>query len=1033
MNNQELKYTYSEIEEIILNNKSEDAIKLLISLLKNDKEDFEIAFEKAMIYYYIENDLLNALEQLDNCLYINPNYIDALLLKIEILAGLHWYTETIKIFNKIHPKILPYGYKKLIEYITEYNHRSTLFFNLYDFDSYWVYFYVESHYFKRITEVAFDLLEYEVLKNGLIWKNLDSDAFEYKNHVPVVSGSRLSEEEPYKESEINRENCIICGRKLKKNEKNLCKACLKKQYASRIIKKLVSIVKPEVQFKKEDLKSLNLDDIQIKDYIWTLQEFNLIEVDNNKFKLKDENTLNNFRINSKMDPIDFETLKEQNKLDKTCNVCGKTLPVSQFYKSSDGYEDTCKNCKKLMVSAKYLEDIINYVGFENEFDENDLNQYIANKSQIMGMIWSLQEKDLLIGKTDNKYVLAEKSQCLTFLEKYNPDYNIDEKNIKGTTKTKSESKSTGDLDGTDILAKFDSIKKGKKSKSYPESVNERKQMEFVLKLLRQGKSIGEAAKFTELEELTIVSWCNQGKENYSENTSYFYEEVQKIKDKEIENTHAKELRSQIKEFIPKFTELKNKIGHFNVKSNNLILIEEEINSNLDILNRANRFRRVDKLENILSNANSNYAELNKRLNNEIDLENEKINRIEELRVQIKEIMHKFDQLDNKIGEIDGGSEALYSIRKEIRSVIVVLNSEYYSNNIDVLKDNLSYARRSYFKLDKAMNKEAVNIEKKVKALKVEINELIHKFMEFDDKIEDSNLKSYKLHVFKKEIRRNINLLKYGYDSKNVYNLNNDLSNAQKSYDKLTKKLSDDLKRFEELKKYSDSLISREMKNSSSSILTSYLDIDEIKEINEKIHHEISTSKLKSEYEVYTRFNEFLEENSVEKSNKLLEEFYIIVGKTNFSGSFLEKLSENNLDVNSGKHICSVVEGKIKDFSIKNKNEINQEINKLFIEEKNRQERSLNKLDVLLNNNVYLMGLSDEDKEKIKDNVIKSIKENRLDYLNVYSEFKRVIEEFKNNMEIIDSNDIKNDDMYENNENNSSGGFLSKIKRLFGRE
>ena len=100
---------------------------------------------------------------------------------------------------------------------------------------------------------------------------------------------------------------------------------------------MVAVVKPGVPFKKDDLKSLNLVDLQIKDYIWTLQEFNLIEVDNNKFKLKNEETLNNFRIESKMDPIDFDGLTEGDRLDKTCKTCGKTLPISRFYKSSEGY------------------------------------------------------------------------------------------------------------------------------------------------------------------------------------------------------------------------------------------------------------------------------------------------------------------------------------------------------------------------------------------------------------------------------------------------------------------------------------------------------------------------------------------------------------------------------------------------------------------------------------------------------------------------------------------------------------------------
>ena len=380
MDNLEIYYTYPEIEDVILNYKSGDAVKLLVSLLKKDKDEIEEKFEKAMIYYYLDSDLNNTLKELDSLLEINPVYVEALLLKGQILAGIHKHNKAIETLNSIHPKILPYGYKKLIEFITEYGHRRTVYYCVFDFDSYYQYFYMESDSLKRLKDNSLHYLEEYVLDNGFIWQYLDDSLYE---NMPIISGSRLSDEEPNVESDtvVNSQNCGICGRKLKPNEKNLCKTCLKKQYASKIIKKLVSVVQPEISFKKNDLSSLNLDDIQIKDYIWTLQEFNLIEVDNNRFKLKDKNTLNNFRIESHMEPIDFDSLEKENKLNRTCKICGKTLPISQFYKSSEGYGDTCKICKKLMVTSKYLEDIIKCVGFDNEFDVNELTEYIPNENQ----------------------------------------------------------------------------------------------------------------------------------------------------------------------------------------------------------------------------------------------------------------------------------------------------------------------------------------------------------------------------------------------------------------------------------------------------------------------------------------------------------------------------------------------------------------------------------------------------------------------------------------------------------------------------
>ena len=1032
MFNQEIEYTYSEIEEFILNNKSNDALKLLVFLLNNNKTDVEKVFEKALIYFYIDADLEKTLNELDLILKMDPDYMEALLLKGQILAGLHLHNRAIKTFNMIHPKALPYEYKKLIEYISEYNHRSTDYYNVYDFDSYFVYFFIESQNFNRFIEVTIHLLQSDVIDEGLIWQNLNMKSYEaIRYNVPLISGIRLSDEEPNAKIEyIEEKKCIVCGKKLKKNQKNLCKSCFKKQYASRIIKKLVSIVKPRTVFKKEDLKSLNLDDIQIQDYIWTLQEFDLIEVDNNKLKLKDEKTLNKFRVNSKMDPIDFNIIDEENRLDKTCKICDKTLPVSQFYKSSEGYEDTCKNCKKLTVTARYLEDVIQYVGFENEFVIDDLNEYISNQNQIMGMIWSLQDNDLLIENDDKKYILADKSRCLDFLQKYDANYDVNGVDIKPMPKSKSKSKSNvqDDLDTSDILSK---LKKGKKSKTHSKEDNERKQMEFVLKLLRKGKSRHEVAQFTELDESTFTLWYDQGKANYSENTIYFYNEIQKIKNKEFEKNKAKKLRVQIKEFIPKFTELENKINQVNVKSNNLISIGEEINYNLNILKGAYRFRKVEKLENILSNATGVYADLNKRINEElISIHEKEKNRIKELRVQIKEFILKFTELDNKIVEIDHENNALNSVRKEIKQVIDILNSEYHSNKIDNLKKNLSYARCSYYKLNKAITEELANIEneEKIKLLKVDIDEFINKFMVLDDRIERITLRSPELYTIRKEIKRNINLLNYAYGLKLLNKLENILSNARKSYDELFEGFNEELKKYDELKKYSDSLLNIERKFSSN-ILMNNLNHDELEEINEKIYHEISILKLKSKKEVYNRFKDLLKENSLKKSNKLLEEFYKDVGKTNFSDLFLEKLSDNDLNEDTGNYIRGVVECKIKDYSIKDKNEIDREINKVLNDENNRQKRSLNKLnEIFTNDNIYLKGLSYNDEEKIKEILIKSIKDNRLDYLSVYPEFKHVVEEFRKTNDIVD-NEVIN----EMDEKNKVGGLLSKIKRFFVKE
>jgi len=1232
MNNQEVGYTYSEIEEFILNYRSGDAIKLLVSLLNNNKSNDEILFEKVMIYYYIELDLNKALKELDNLLKINPTYIDALLLKGEILAGIHKYGKAINILDKIHPKILPYGYKKLIEYISEYNHRRTGYYSVYDFDSYVVYFYIESQFFKRLTETRLNYLEEAVFEYGLIWQNLDE--ISYEENIPIISGTRLSEEEHDEKSKINKKNCIICGKKLKKNQKNLCKSCMKKQYASRIIKKLVSVVKPEMIFKKQDLKSLNLDDIQIQDYIWTLQEFDLIEVDNNKFKLKNETILNNFRIDSKMDPIDFDSLNDENMLNKTCKICGKTLPLSHFYKSSNGYEDNCKICKKLMVTAKYLEDLIKYVGFENEFDESDLKDYIPNQNQIMGMIWSLQDNDLLIEKEDKKYVLVDKSECLSFLEKYDSNYDINEVDIKSKSKVKRKSKSKSkdkqSLDKSNVVPKLDVIKANVKSKSdlkslndkkksmdivlkarkdgktreeaadiakiplykinhwykegkqgfgkenisfyrklkrieddlkYSFYINERKQMNFVLKLLRQGKSKKEIVKLTELSESTITSWYNQGKDGYSRNTVYFYGKVQEINEANKKKDMGKNLKVQLKEFIHKFRNLDKRIVDTNVKSTELNDIRIEIEHNITILKESSKLRRIDKLESRLLNAKKSYKELNNRFNVELENINHENIKCEELISENacriidlrKEFSNNYSVLD-ELSEISFSNSKLNANLKNGNDIDYneILDLESRLNNIesnsksqfnDGLNNSSNIKGRSniqdllkflysitgtndtslkvsfvhYLTLNHLSVKEGKEIREKIKneidecslktsdEIQLRLDELIkEKSLVHTDELKDFLYSLTGRYVIKssfwtkfsverelyevdvKIIRRRVveeiysGKLKSNKDIElRIRELINEVSlnknqllkyiGSIKCWDEKRIPTSDCIEIKNKLKtevnleklytieqidsKYNElakqkvsesyvlinkfySIIGREEIKSSffNEFLTYNLDTSDTKDIREIILEEIKSFKLKSKEEINLRINELINQNKKVKCNVLLEELYTIVGKNNLSDSFLKRLSDNGLTEDFGNYIKRCIEDKIKNYTIKSKLEINDEINKLITEEMNRQNKSINKLNELfLNDNIYLRELSSSEREEIKVRVIKSIKENRLDYLSVYSEFKKVIEEFKKTKNVDESIDSTNEDTTENDENKSSEGFISKLKRFFSRK
>lgn len=215
---------------------------------------------------------------------------------------------------------------------------------------------------------------------------------------------------------------MVCGKELPDEyTKDKCKRCIKKGYASKIIIKLLESIYPEVPFKKEDLSSLGLIDIQISDYIWTLQEFDLINENksNHTFSLKDKNTLRKF-IAKWGDPNKLEDKnKNHTKLSKTCLLCSKTLNISEFTETSKGVDNYCKNCKKLIRTARELKNILNHVDIGFEFKESDLIEYFPNEIILRGTLWDLLDADLIIqDSTTKKYTIKDEKVINPFLEKY---------------------------------------------------------------------------------------------------------------------------------------------------------------------------------------------------------------------------------------------------------------------------------------------------------------------------------------------------------------------------------------------------------------------------------------------------------------------------------------------------------------------------------------------------------------------------------------------------------------------------------------
>ena len=295
----------------------------------------------------------------------------------------------------------------------------------------------------------------------------------------------------------NEENCEICGKKLKRREKKLCKKCSKKRHAANILTKLLKHTSPQTPFTKKDLNEIYLER-EINDFIWSLQDFNLIKQNNNEYCLVEEDILNEFIekysfIDEK--PVEKEIKKEEpKKLNKKCSICKKTLPTSKFYKSkktNDGFEDYCKNCKGYVTAASYLKDLLDNIQPGEYFKIEDLLNNYKNTLELNGRIWKLQEVDLInYNEKTNNYCLKNQEICQEFLDKYYVAGSI-------TVEMKSKEELNNEL-------------------------TKEEQMNIVIENIRNGKNEKEAAQAAGINLYKITHWFNEGKNNNGDENIDFY-------------------------------------------------------------------------------------------------------------------------------------------------------------------------------------------------------------------------------------------------------------------------------------------------------------------------------------------------------------------------------------------------------------------------------------------------------------------------------------------------------------------------------
>ena len=309
-------------------------------------------------------------------------------------------------------------------------------------------------------------------------------------------------EEPKSGSTIKRNDsktCEICGKKLKNDKFSICPKCSKKRATAKFLVSLLKHVEPQTPFEKDDLKQIYNDEYYIKDYLWRLEDFDLVNRNKEEYCLVNSTKLNEFiEEYGTMDEIHLkkeEKKEEPKKLNKKCSICKKTLPSSKFYtsdKTDDGFEDYCRKCKKLIFAANCLKEILNQVSPSSEFKLNDLENNFENPMEFKGRLYELQHNDLLVYDSDKDiYTLADLETCQNFLDNYY---------IEGSITVEPEIKKETD----------------------DEDLTEEQQMNIVIESIKNGKTDKEAAEIAGVNLYNITYWFNEGKNNYGEDYIDFY-------------------------------------------------------------------------------------------------------------------------------------------------------------------------------------------------------------------------------------------------------------------------------------------------------------------------------------------------------------------------------------------------------------------------------------------------------------------------------------------------------------------------------
>ena len=260
----------------------------------------------------------------------------------------------------------------------------------------------ESNIFKKLSKLDLKELDYILEDNNcfLLIPNKNIKIKTIKEEIPPED----IEESLEKLAEIK----IIEDKIIKQLNKFSVKSLLK--YLSPR-DSILYINKPRKKITKKIIKDLKFSEME--EFYESLFEVRPVEIYEGKEDIQ----------------LDITRLIEETK-NKKCVICGKNLnPLSK--------KDKCKTCLRSIHAANTLNELLNYIQPKIPFYKEDLQKIGYQNDKLLDTVWVLQENDLLIVESTNKYSLVRKEILDEFLDKWG-EYVQNKRKIDTSTKLSKE-------------------------------------------------------------------------------------------------------------------------------------------------------------------------------------------------------------------------------------------------------------------------------------------------------------------------------------------------------------------------------------------------------------------------------------------------------------------------------------------------------------------------------------------------------------------------------------------------------------------